>query len=339
MGITNVDKAEKKRSRNAALVSLIVGASLLLAKFWAYKITHSQAVYSDAMESIVNVIAAAIAIVVVIVAAKPADKDHPYGHGKIEFFSAAFEGGLITFAAAMICYESIQAFITDRQIGELNLGLAVVLGAGLVNLVLGLFLVRHGRRVHSAALTASGQHVISDFYTSAGVTGGLLLVKFTGLVWIDSVTAFVVGILLAKTGIQVARGSMGGLLDEEDREILKTLLKVVSSVLTPGIIQIHHCRVIRSGSFHHIDAHVVIPEYWDVLKAHNETESFERKVMENYPTDGELHFHVDPCRRAYCRVCEVEQCPVRQNPFEARREWTIDEITSPIEPTQFRRPR
>ena len=289
------------------------------------------------MESIVNVVAAAFSIVVVIVAAKPADKDHPYGHGKIEFFSAAFEGGLITFAAVLICFEAAQALWVGKTLNQINIGAAVVVGAGIVNLLLGLFLLRSGRHVRSAALVASGQHVISDFWTSAGVGLGLLLVWLTGIEWIDPLIALIVGLLLARTGIRLARGSVGGLLDEEDREILNTLLKIVSHVRQPGIIQIHHCRVIRSGKFHHIDAHVVVPEFWDVLRAHNETEAFERKVMEGYPTEGELHFHVDPCRRAYCRVCEVEACPVRQHPFEKRRILTIEEITSPTEPSQFRR--
>ncbi len=328
---------ESERSRNAAILSLVIGVVLLIVKVWAYRMTRSQAVFSDAMESIVNVIAAGFAIFVVIFAAKPADKDHPYGHGKIEFFSAAFEGGLITFAALMICFEALRAMVNGRELHELNIGVAVVMGAGVVNLLLGLYLLRSGKRARSPALVASGHHVISDFWTSAGVAIGLGLVWLTGIMWLDPLIAFIAGVLLARTGVRLARGSVSGLLDEEDREILNTLLNIVSKVLRPGIIQIHHCRVIRSGNYHHIDAHVVVPEFWDVLKAHNETESFERKVIDSYPNEGELHFHVDPCRRAYCRVCEVEQCPVRQHPFETRRQWTIDEMTNPTEPKQFRR--
>lgn len=308
---------------------------LLILKFWAYRMTGSQGVFSDAMESIVNVVAAGVAIFVVVFAAQPADADHPYGHGKIEYFSAAFEGGLIAFAAAMICVEAVQALISGRSLSELNFGLVVVLGAGLANLLLGIFLLRAGQQSRSPALVASGHHVISDFWTSAAVAGGLVLVEITGIQWLDPVLALAVGLLLGRTGWQQVRRSAGGLLDAEDREILNDLVDILSKERTEGIIQVHHCRVIRAGRYHHIDAHVVVPEFWDVAKAHHETEDFERRVIADYHYDGEVHFHVDPCRHAYCQVCDVMDCPVRRRPFESRRELTIDELTNPNEPTQF----
>lgn len=327
---TNIQEA--RDTRVAASLSLVVGVFLLLMKFWAYRMTHSQAVFSDAMESIVNVVAAMVSIVVVVVAARPADKEHPYGHGKIEFFSAAFEGGLIAFAAAMICVEATQALISGRVVHEVNFGITVVLGAGIANLLLGVFLLRAGKRNRSVALVASGHHVISDFWTSAGVAIGLVLVSVTGLQWLDPLIALVVGLLLARTGWVLVRRSAGGLLDEEDRELLGSLVQIISQERGEGIIQVHHCRVIRAGQYHHIDAHVVVPEFWDVAKAHHETEDFERRVIAAYEHDGELHFHVDPCRRAYCRGCDVKECPIRRHPFEARRSLTIDELTNPDEP-------
>lgn len=327
---------EAKRTRSAAAMSLGVGLVLLVFKFWGFRMTGSQAVFSDAMESIVNVVAAGVAIVVVIVAARPADKDHPYGHGKIEFFSAAFEGGLIAFAAAMICVEAVQALLSNNQVQELNFGIAVVLGAGFANLLLGLYLLRSGRKNRSLALVASAEHLLSDFWTSAGVAIGLLLVSLTGLNWLDPVMALIVGLMLAKTGIQLVRRSAGGLLDEEDRDILGNLADIIGKKRTDGIIQVHHCRVIRSGKYHHIDAHVVIPEFWDVAKAHQATDTFESVVIGAYPNDGEIHFHVDPCRQAYCRFCDVKDCPIRRKPFEKRRLVTIDELTNPNEPVELR---
>jgi cation diffusion facilitator family transporter len=321
--------------RKAAGLSLVVGLALLILKFWAFRVTGSQAVFSDAMESIVNVVAAIFALIVVVIAARPADKDHPYGHGKLEFFSAAFEGGLIAFAAVLICFQAGEALLTGRPLNELNFGVTVVLGAGLVNLLLGLLLLRSGRQVKSPALVASGHHVISDFWTSAGAAAGLVLVSLTGWDWIDPAVALLLGLFLASTGIRLVRRSVGGLLDEEDREILGTLVDLIERDRNEGIIQVHYCRVIRSGRYHHIDAHVVVPEFWDVARAHQETKDFERRLIEDYPYDGELHFHVDPCRHAYCRVCEVQNCPIRQQAFEGRRAPTIDEITSPHEPSQF----
>lgn len=322
--------------RRASYISLAVSIVLLGVKFWGYRITGSQAVFSDAMETIVNVVAAILAIIVVAIALKPADRDHPYGHGKVEFFSAAFEGGLIAFASVLICVQAIQALISGTTVSDIGIGIAVTLGAGFVNALLGFFLVRIGKRHHSAALEASGHHVLSDFWTSVGVAVGLVLVSLTGLKWLDPAIALVVGLLLGYTGVRLVRRSVSGLLDEEDRGILENLLKIVGEERPPGIIQIHHCRVIRSGRYHHIDAHAVIPEFWNVAEAHHWTMEFEEKLIRDYPYSGELHLHADPCRQAYCSVCDVENCPIRLKPFVAKRHLTFEEFTSPDEPRQFR---
>ncbi len=325
--------------RIASYVSIVVSVVLLIAKFWAYRMTQSQAVFSDAMESIVNVVAAGLAVFVVWFSRKPADRDHPYGHGKIEFFSAAFEGGLIAFASVLICAEAIQALLRGHALQSASLGLAVTLAAGVANAMLGFFLLKVGRRTHSAALEASGKHVLSDFWTSVGVAIGLILVPLTGLQWIDPVVALLMGLLLARTGFGLVRRSVGGLLDEEDREILGHLLKVIGRERPSGIIQVHHVRVIRSGHFHHIDAHAVVPEFWDVSEAHEKTEQFESRLIAGYPNPGELHLHVDPCRRAYCRNCDVADCPIRRHEFEHLRQLSIEELTNPEEPAAFGPPK
>src|SRR5262245_49507580 len=151
----------------AGLISLIVAAALLAAKYAAYRLTGSTAILSDALESIVNVVAAVFALGGLAFAGRPADRNHPYGHGKIEFFSAAFEGGLIAFAAVLIIYQVVQSSIRGVEVRQLEAGLGIVLAAGVVNLLLGTFLVRTGRRHSSLTLVADGQHVLSDFWTSA----------------------------------------------------------------------------------------------------------------------------------------------------------------------------
>ncbi len=335
MSTLKIPNNEIRQTRRASYISFAVGICLLALKFWAFRVTGSQAVFSDAMESIINVVAAGLAIIVIMIAAKPADQDHPYGHGKIEFFSAAFEGGMIAFASVFIFVEAIHSFIKGESLQEVSFGIVVVFAAGLVNLLLGLFLIFIGKRSQSIALVASGQHVLSDFWTSAGVTLGLLLVHFTGLMWIDSVVALLVGSLLAYTGIKLARRSVGGLLDEEDSEVVRELMMIIELSRPAGIIQVHHLRVIRSGRYHHIDAHAVIPEFWDVAEAHAHTENFEAQIMSKYPYQGELHLHVDPCRRAYCRECDFENCPIRAEAFVSRRTLSLKELTDPEEPIQF----
>jgi cation diffusion facilitator family transporter len=321
--------------KGAAISSLLMGSFLMLFKFWGYSKSGSQAVFSDAMESIVNVIAAGLALFVVYYSAKPVDEDHPYGHGKIEFFSAAFEGGLISFAGVLIVIEAIYALANRQIIHNPRMGLVVVGIAGVINLGLGLVIMRIGKKHNSIALIASGKHLISDFVTSIGVIGGLGLVFLTGFQWIDSATAILAGILLIWEGVKLVRRSVAGLLDEEDPESLAELERIFQKLSFEGIIQIHHLKVIRSGAFHHIDAHLVIPEFWNVTEAHRKTTNFERQVIENYLYGGEMNFHLDPCRRAYCRVCDLKDCPIRYEKFEKRMPVQLEHLRSRVEPNEF----
>lgn len=321
-------------AKRAARLSLVVSLALLGLKLWAFRETGSRAVFSDAMETIVNVVTGALAMIVIDVAHKPADQDHPYGHGKIEFFSAAFEGGLIAFASIMICVEAVYSFTHGQIVQQIGLGLVVTAIGGVTNALLGFYLLRVGRRNRSATLEASGAHVLSDFWTAAGVVIGLVLVHFTKWSWVDPVVALLVGLLLGWTGIQLVRRSVGGLLDAEDRGLLEDLRELVKD-RPSGIIQLHHVRVMRSGRFHHIDAHCVVPEFWDVSHAHERTEDFEASLMRRHTHPGELHLHVDPCRRAYCSVCDLADCPIRLHPFLERRDLSFEELINPEEPQQF----
>ena len=316
----------------AAIISLVVGAVLLGAKWVAYELTGSAAIFSDALESIVNVVAAAFAVGGLRFAGRPADRNHPYGHGKIEFFSATFEGGLITFAAVMIIYEAVASFLHGAGVRQLDRGLIITAVAGVINCALGLFLVREGRRVHSLTLVADGQHVLSDFWTSVGVVCGLLLVLLTDVQWLDPAVAAIVGINLAWTGVRLVRHAAGGLLDEEDTALLHKLLAALNASLLPGIIRVHNLRAIRSGRFSHIDAHLVVPEFWAVHRAHDAADAFERNVIRAAAIEGEMVFHIDPCRRAYCARCDIEGCPIRLEAFQGRPALTVDEIVQSDEP-------
>jgi cation diffusion facilitator family transporter len=323
--------ADRARLR-AVLVSVAVSMVLLAAKYQAYRLTGSTAILSDALESIVNVVAAVFAFGGIVFAGRPADRNHPYGHGKIEFFSAAFEGGLIAFAAVLIAYEVVLSLLRGPELQALDLGVAIVLGAGLMNLLLGWYLIRVGRRHDSLALIADGRHVLADFYTSAGVVVGLLLVRFTGLVWLDPLVAMVVALNLLWTGFRLVRVAAAGLLDEEDPALLDRLLKVLGPHLGGGVIRVHHLRAIRAGRFHHVDAHLVVPEFWSVERAHELTEDLASRVVKELGVEGEMTLHTDPCHRAYCAMCDLAGCPVRREDFRGRPPLTLDEAVRPDEP-------
>jgi cation diffusion facilitator family transporter len=322
-------KANNER-KFASYLSLVFGIILLCFKFYAYHITNSQSIFSDALESIVNVVAAVITVIVIIIAAKPADDDHPYGHGKIESMASTFEGGAILLAGILIVIQSIQVFFHGAKVSEIDSGLAIVVGAGLVNGVIGWFLFIRGKKLHSEALKSGGLHLMTDTLTSVGVLIGLLLVKYTGLDWIDPVVAAFFGILLVFTGGKILVRSGNILIDGHDKETLKLIVKLFQKHYRPGVIQIHFTRVIRSGNYHHIDCHMIIPEFWSVLEAHEFSEKFEKSVIADYLVDGELHIHHDPCRRAFCESCELENCPVRKAEFKALQQLNFEEITAPM---------
>jgi divalent metal cation (Fe/Co/Zn/Cd) transporter len=150
-------------------------------------------------------------------------------------------------------------------------------------------------------------------------------VKITGIAWFDPLIAAIVGVNLGWTGLKLVRHAAGGLLDEEDTALLGKLIAALDTYRMPGIIRIHHLRAIRAGRFTHIDAHLVVPEFWSVDQAHTLTEAFEQRVMSACGVQGEIVFHTDPCHRAYCSICDVGDCPVRLAPFIARPPHTLDE--------------
>lgn len=312
----------------AGMIAVLVGLLVLGIKFLGYAITNSQLVLSDALEGIANVIASAVALVALRYAAEPPDDTHPYGHGKTEFFSAAFEGGLILFAAVMILFDSIRALVIGHEVLAIDQGLLIVALGGGANLLLALYLLRVGRLTHSVTLVASGSHLLSDVWTSVAALGGLLLVRVTGVSALDAALGIAAGIYLGFVGLTILRGSLGGLLDEHNRDVLIHLAEAFNQVNQPGIIGVHGARIMRSGNYHYIDAHVIVPEFWNVQHAHDEVNAFERKVIESYRYSGEIHFHIDPCRRAFCRKCVLSSCPVRANEFESRITHTLGEVTA-----------
>jgi cation diffusion facilitator family transporter len=329
----SADAAAESRARvRAVLISLVVGAVILAAKFWAYRLTGSTAILSDALESIVNVVAAVFGLGGIVFAAQPADRNHPYGHGKIEFFSAAFEGGLIAFAAVMIFYEVIRALLYGSEIRALDVGLGIVMGAGVANLLLGWYLLRTGRAARSLTLVADAQHVLADFWTSVGIVVGLFLVRLTGIWWLDPVIAAVVALNLMRTGFRLVRHAAGGLLDEEDTPMLLRVLGVLDRHIGQGVIRVHHLRAIRAGRFHHVDAHLVVPEFWSVDRAHELAESLAEQAIAELAMEGEIVFHTDPCHRAYCGMCDLDDCVVRREPFRGRPPLTLEEAVRPDTP-------
>ena len=316
-----------------AFMTLVVSLVVLALKTKAYYESYSLGVMSDALETVVNVLAAFVALLAVKVAAAPADEDHPYGHGKFEYFSAAFEGGLIFFAGVSILFQSLQTFFYGAyELQALN-GSYYLIAATFINLSVGLYLKKYGEKQNSEALLASGKHLMSDVLTTVGVLLSLVLVKVTGFIWIDVVVAVTIGLYLFKEAYSILKTTMSALLDAVDTKSLQMLVDLVNQNRVSEIIDVHQTKMIRSGSFHHIDTHVVVPEYMDVATVHRVTDLFEKTIVQQYKYDAEIAFHIDPCQRQYCGQCEMQNCPVRQNQFTGLKKMTVEQIMKGPQPS------
>jgi cation diffusion facilitator family transporter len=307
---------------SAGRLSLFVGLLVFVSKVTAWLVTGSVAVFSDAMESIVNVVAAVLLVWSLRMAAQPADHDHPYGHGKAEFLSAGVEGALIIVAALLIGVQALRELIVGAVPSNLDTGMALVAGASLVNGGLGLHLIRVGRRTHSLALEADGRHILTDVWTSAGVLLGLLAVQLTGKVWLDPLVALAVAANIVREGLRLVQHAVGGLMDEADVALLDRLAEGLEEGRPPEWIDVHGLRAWRSGAELHADLHLVVPRYFDAERLHQVTEDIEERLRgaAGVPTEAVVHF--DPCRPHECGFCEMASCAVRSQAFTSRRPLT-----------------
>ncbi len=298
----------------------------MIVKYFAYVLTQSNAILSDALESIINVAAGAFALFSIYISQRPKDNNHPYGHGKIEFISSGFEGGLIAIAGCYILYEAFKAFYNPPEVKELDLGIYLVGFSGFVNFIMGTYLVKHGKKQRSDAMVADGKHLLTDTYTSIGLVIGLILIHFTRLIWLDTVIAIIMGGVILVTGYKLMRKALSGLMDETDIEILEELLPVLSQNRKPEWIDIHNLRVVKYGSNFHVDAHVTLPWYWSLEKAHDEVTAIDSLIVEKFHENIELFIHADPCIPSSCQICQLANCPQRKFAFKRNVDWNIETV-------------
>jgi cation diffusion facilitator family transporter len=307
-------------------ITLIVSAMLMAIKFFAYWLTNSNAILTDALESIINVVAGLFALVSLSIAILPKDENHPYGHGKVEYLSAGFEGGLIFLAGVAIIVKSIYGFFHPAEIKSLDKGAWIVGFAGVCNYVMGTILVRYGKKHNSVLLIADGKHLISDTVSSIGLILGLIVIQITGRAWLDNVLAMIFGAVIFYTGFKLLRVSVTSLLDEADYEKLKHMIKVLNENRRPKWIDMHNLRVLKYGSELHVDCHITLPWYDTLEEAHNEVDQVENLLSQNMDDEVEFFIHSDPCLPACCPICKVEECTYRKAPFVKKLDWTIENM-------------
>ena len=280
-----------------AWLSIAAALLTIALKSTAYLLTGSVGLLSDALESVVNLVAAILALVALKVASRPADDDHHYGHGKAEYFSAGAEGVMIFVAAALIIVSAVNRLMHPQPLEELGIGLAITLAATVVNGVVGFLVLRAGRTHRSITLVADGKHLLTDVWTSAGVIVGVGLVAVTGWLPLDSLVAIGVAINILWTGFALMRHSMQGLMDhalpKDQVDAVRAVLKDVASSYPPGELEFHALQTREAGRQRFVSMHVLVPGDWTVTQGHDLLEQVEQAVTEALP-DADVHTHLEP---------------------------------------------
>ncbi len=305
------------------LLSLAVSVVLVAVKFYAYRLTRSQVVLTDALESIINIFTSGFALYSLYLAGLPKDENHPYGHGKIEHLSVGFEGALIFIAGAFILYSATGSLLHPHPVAQPDRGVALLAAAAGANLLLGFYLVRQGRQLSSVALVGDGQHLYIDALTSIVSAAALLLVAFTGVLRIDGAAALLLGgFILANGGHMVSR-SVSGLMDATDTAVVTRVIAELQAHRRPAWIDVHNLRVQRYGANLHIDCHMQMPYYFSLEHVHTELHDIEELICRQFAVEVEMFVHADPCTFAACSLCRMPSCPVRQHPFAHEVAWEL----------------
>ena len=316
--------------RKTAILSLVVGIAMFFSKITAYFITGSEAIFSDAAESIVHIMATGMALFSIILSNKPADESHPYGHNKIEYFSAGIEGFLIFTAAVVIIYAAILDIIKGPQLQKLDTGAMIIFMAALINMFLGFYLIKVGKKTNSLTLIADGKHVLTDSYTSAGVIVGVLLVMITDYQLFDPIFALGVALNIIYTGYKLVRESVGGLMNESNQAVTDKLVKVLSKNKKNYWIDIHELRYWSSGDRIFLDFHLILPYFFTIQQSHKEENEIGKIIQDEFE-GSQIKIHFDYCVPELCRFCSYEDCTVRSSSLSKNFDWNSKKLTgSPI---------
>ena len=316
--------------QNLRLQKIITGVGIILfvMKVLAWYLTGSIAILTDALESTVNVIAGLIGVYSLYVSAKPKDQDHPYGHGKAEFLSAAVEGTLVTLAGFIIIYEALNNLIHPHLVQKLDYGILLVAITGVINYVAGYICISTGKKNNSLALIASGKHLQTDTYSTIGIIAGLILLYFLKLWWIDSAVAILFAFVIMFTGYKIIRSSVSGIMDEADATLINKMVVMLNIHRKENWIDLHNLRIIKYGGTLHIDCHLTIPWYLNINEANWEIDALSDIVKKELGEFMELFVHSDGCNDFSCKLCSKQICSVRKHLFEKKIEWTMENIST-----------
>jgi len=314
------------KKRNILLLALLVSVAIGGVKLLAFYLTGSNGILTDALESIVNILASAVALYSVVVAARPKDVNHPYGYGKIEFISAGFEGALIILSGVLIIIKSFYNFFQPHQLVNIDYGIYLSIIAGVANLILGYFLIYKGKEFRSAAINATGNHLIADAVSSIGLVVGLLIVYYTESYIADNMLAIILGLIIIRAGYLVAKDSYLGVMDTADKPLLSKIAGILNKKRKENWIDIHNLRVIKYGANFHVDCHLTLPWYINIEEAHKEVDFLEKELVKTLKGNTEVFIHVDPCVPKSCSICQIKNCLERKQETKKKLIWTTENL-------------
>jgi cation diffusion facilitator family transporter len=307
---------------------LLVTLVLFIMKILAWYYTNSMAILTDAVEYTINVISGFIGLFSLYLSTKPRDYNHPYGHGKAEFLSAAVEGTLMLVSGLMISYSALKNLRYPGIISKLDYGIYLIAFTAAINYLTGMAAIRTGKKNNSLALVASGRHMQTDTYATLGIIVGLIIIYFTGYLWLDSIVSLVFALVIMISGYKIMRTSIAGIMDEADDVLLAQLVETINNSRSINWMDMHNLRIIKYGSILHLDCHFTVPWYFNVNEAHAEIDKLDSIVKTKFGDSVELFVHTDGCMDFSCPICIKEDCPVRRAEFKKKIHWTVENISS-----------
>jgi cation diffusion facilitator family transporter len=275
-------------------LAIAAAVATITLKLIAWQLTGSVGLFSDALESFVNLVAAVVALMMITLAEKPADEEHAFGHNKAEYFSSAIEGGLIVLAAFSIIWSAIPRLIHPQPLENVGIGLLVSVGASGINLVVGLILIKNGRKKHSITLEADGKHLMTDVYTSVGVLIGIAIVKLTGWLVLDAVVAIGVALNIIWAGYQLMRRSAMGLLDTGIQGSERSKIIQALDELKKQNIEYHSLMTRQAGQRKFVALHVLMPGQWTIQEGHDKLEQIEQQIRDLFDSPVTVFTHLEP---------------------------------------------
>ncbi|WP_185869510.1 cation diffusion facilitator family transporter [Blattabacterium cuenoti] len=323
------DSKKIKLNFNLQKIICLVAIIFFFIKLITWHITSSLSIFSDAMESLINIISGFIGLYSLYISSLPKDQNHPYGHGKIEFISTAIEGGLIFFVGinlfinTFIRIKNNMIYGNEIILSRLNYGILLMLFTAIINYFLGFLACKIGHKNDTLILIASGKHLQIDTYSTFGIVIGLILLNKTKCIWIDPIISIIFSSSILYTGLKLLKNATSGIMDESDKKLLKKLSSYIKKKRDIHWIDLHNLKVIKYGSALHVDCHLIVPWFFNIKEANKEVKKLTILTKKKFGTKVELSVHVEACSDNHCIFCN-KYCQVRKNFYQKKILWTLD---------------